>query len=330
MYIPHTFPDALILTILSAIFWGSWANSFKWTKDCPFILFYWDYMAGVLAIALLFAFLLGNQGNAADGFVNNLANASRHDVLFAVTAGIIFNAANLLFVAAIEIAGLTVAFPLAIGISIAEGVLLSYALQPKGNVYSLLVGVGFALLAVFFNARAYRARDDKATDEQGASRRGIVITIISGVLMGGFAPFIAGAMGHEDGLTPYTTAVLFGCGILLSSPVMNVYLMRRPLSGLPASSGDYFKMSPRNHLLGFAGGLVWGAGGTLNWIAAGLVGVPISFAIGNSAPLIAAAWGVFVWREFAHAPKRAYRELSFMTICFILAVVIIASAHNSA
>jgi glucose uptake protein len=324
MYLPGGFSEALLLTILSAVFWGSWANTYKGTKQYPFELFYWDYILGVVLCTFVFAFTLGSHGSTGESFVENLHAADPANLLYALVAGAIFNVANLLLVAAVDIAGLAIAFPLSIGIAVVEGVVLSYAIQPKGNIAFLACGIAFAIAAVLFDARAYETLTTKAA----ASRVGIVVSLISGVLMGGFAPFVTTAMTRGHPLTCYSVAALFSVGALLCSFIANVYFMKHPIRGAPVSFSGYWRASARNHLLGLLGGIAWGIGGCFNFIAAGFVGVPISYAIGQSAPLIAASWGVFVWHEFANAPKRAWVSLRWMFVLYIAAICLIAYAHN--
>lgn len=328
MFTPHSFALALTLTILSTVFWGSWANSYKGVRDYPFALFYWDYILGVVICAIGFALTLGSHGSGGEAFLTNLAAADHANLLFALLAGAIFNVANLLLVTAIGIAGLAIAFPIAIGIAVVEGVLLSYALQPKGNLAFLVGGVALALLAVILNARAYGSIAGAAGQDAKRLRLGVVLSLVSGVLMGGFAPFVTRAMTSGHTLTPYSVSVLFGVGALLCCLILNTYLMRHPIDGPRVTFGEYRRAGARNHALGLLGGVAWGFGGCLNFIAAGFVGVPISYAIGQSAPLIAAAWGVFVWREFAGAPARAWRMLGLMALCYLAAIGLIALAYG--
>lgn len=329
MYLPSDFWTALVLTILSAAFWGSWANSFKGTRNYAFELFYWDYILGVVLSALVFGLTLGSNGSGGEAFLPNLANADPANWGYALLAGAIFNIANVLLVAALAMVGLAIAFPLAIGIAVVEGVVLSYLLQPKGDPVYLAAGVLLALVAVLLNARAYKALSER--DEGSAKapvRRGITISIVSGILMGGFAPFVTQAMTNGHALTPYSTIFLFSLGAVLCCLFFNTYLMKHPLHGEPASFGAYRTAGARNHLLGLVGGIAWGIGGCLNFIAAGFVGVPISYAIGQSAPLIAAGWGVFVWREFSGASSKAWNALILMAVCYLIAIALIALAYR--
>lgn len=344
MYLPGNFSAALTLTILSAVFWGSWANAFKGTRNYPFALFYWDYILGVVLCSFVFAFTLGSTGDAGESFIENLRNADSMNWVQALVAGAIFNLANLLLVAAVEIAGLSIAFPIAIGIAVVEGVVLSYALQPKGSVLYLAAGVVLAITAVQFDARAYRSLKTPsvgsgaspkeligqalAGSNKAAPSRGIIVSIASGVLMGAFAPFVTRAMTHGHALTPYGVAALFSVGALLCCFVANLYLMKHPIQGEPVSFSGYWQAGLGNHLLGVIGGIAWGIGGCFNFIAAGFVGVPISYAIGQSAPLIAASWGVLVWREFEGAPKSAWVSLRWMYAFYVAAISLIALAYN--
>jgi glucose uptake protein len=328
MYLPVSAAVALLMTVLTTVFWGSWANSFKVTRNYPFPLFYWDYIFGVVLCALIFAFTLGSHGSAGEPFLDNLQTADHSDLVMALVGGAVFNIANLLLVAATDIAGLAVAFPLAIGIAMVEGVVLSYALQPAGNIVYLGLGVVLAVAAVLFNARAYSALSAQAAGHKSTSRKGIIVSLVSGVLMGGWAPFVTRAMTHGHVMTPYSVTVLFAVGAFLCNLVVNPYFMKRPLHGDPVSFSGYWQAGTRNHLLGLVGGIAWGIGGSFNLIAAGLVGIPISYAIGQAGPLVAASWGIFVWHEFTGAPKVAWRSLQYMFALYIAAIVLLALAYN--
>jgi glucose uptake protein len=239
-------------------------------QNYAFELFYWDYILGVVLCSWVFALTLGSHGATGESFVRNLQGADASNVTQAVIAGAIFNVANLLLVAAVDIAGLAVAFPIAIGIAVVEGVMLSYALQPRGNIVFLGFGMALAIAAVLFDARAYKALQARTA----TSRTGVVVSVISGVLMGGFAPFITRAMTHGHTLTPYSVAALFSVGALLCCFIANVYFMRHPIRGEPVAFSGYWRAEGRNHLLGLAGGAAWGIGGCFNFIAAGFVGAP--------------------------------------------------------
>src|SRR5215475_9871791 len=178
MYSPADFTTALLMTIGSAVFWGSWANTYKGTKNYAFELFYWDYIIGVVLCSLGFALTLGSSGGPGEPFLINARAADTSNIVYAMVGGFIFNIANLLLVAGIAIAGLAIAFPIAIGIAVVEGVILSYALQPKGNPTFLAVGVGLAIAAILFDALAYK----RLGGGTKISKKGIVVNVVSGLL----------------------------------------------------------------------------------------------------------------------------------------------------
>ncbi|HEY7351963.1 MAG TPA: GRP family sugar transporter [Terriglobales bacterium] len=325
MYFPTDFTTALVMTIFSAVFWGSWANTYKGTRQYPFELFYWDYIVGVVVCSLGFAFTAGSSGHVGESFLVNVQAADIGNIVAALVGGFIFNIANLLLVAGIALAGLAVAFPIAIGIAVVEGVVLSYALQPKGSAAFLAMGVALACAAIIFDAFAYRRLQKNAP---AVSRKAIVVNVVSGLLMGAFAPFVTKSLTAGHPLTPYSVAVFFSLGAFLCCFVINPYLMKHPLLGEPVSFSGFWKASTKDHLLGLFGGIVWGFGGCFNFIAAGFVGVPISYAIGQSAPMIAALWGVLVWKEFRSADKKAWAYLTLMFVTYIGAVSVIALAYR--
>lgn len=326
MFVTGSFTAALVMTVLSAVFWGSWANTYKGTKGYRFELFYWDYAVGVIIICFGLALTMGSTGSTGEGLIANLRAADSSNLLWALIAGFIFNIANLLLVAGIDIAGLAIAFPISIGIAVVEGVILSYALQPKGNAFYLGAGVALAIAAIIFDALAYSSLGSAGAK---VSRKGILVNVVSGLLMGAFAPFVARAMTAGHPLTPYGVASLFSIGAFICCFIVNVYFMRHPLVGEPVNFSGFWSARGRDHAIGVAGGVVWGLGTTFNFLAASLVGVAISYAIGQSAPMIAALWGVLVWKEFAGATGKAWAYLTLMFIFYLAAVTVIAMAYQA-
>jgi len=324
MFVPTTFAVALLMTIFSTICWGSFANTFKGTRNYRFELYYWDYGLGIFLIALVLAFTMGSYAGGPTAFLPNLHAADGLNLFYAALGGFIFNIANVLLIAGIEIVGLSVAFPISIGIALVEGVVLSYALQPRGNPVLLGLGVFMALVAVALVGKSYGAL---RSGEAAVSKRGVVICVISGLLMGIFAPFVTRAMTRGHVLTPYTTAVFLTLGAFVCCFFFNTILMRRPLVGSPVAAGDYFRAPGKYHALGLLGGAIWGLGTVLNFVAASLVGVAISYAIGQASPMVACLWGVFVWKEFRGANTKARGYLGAMFAAYVIALVLIARAY---
>ncbi len=326
MFTPPSLTIALLMMITSAICWGSWANTFKGVKNYRFELFYWDYAIGIFLISLVLAFTMGSSGHDSNSFVNNVQTADASNIVSTLVGGAIFNLANLLLVAAIDMAGLAVAFPVSIGIALVVGVVLSYALQPKGNAMFLAIGVACALVAVILDGKAYGSL---ASAGRSVSRKSIVTCVVSGVLMGLWAPFVTRSMTHGNALGPYSVAVFLTLGALLSCFIWNIYFMKKPLVGEPVNFfSGFFSGPPSGHVLGLAGGVIWGTGMVFNLVAASYTGVAISYAIGQSAPMVAALWGVLAWKEFAGSGTRAKLYLALMFVFYGLAILLVARANG--
>ncbi|GAC1439397.1 MAG: GRP family sugar transporter [Terriglobales bacterium] len=325
MFTPHSLGIALIMMITSAICWGSWANTYKGVKNYRFELFYWDYAVGIFLISLILAFTMGNTANDANSFVNNVHSADWSNILSTMLGGAIFNLANLLLVAAIDMAGLAIAFPVSIGIALVVGVVLSYILQPRGHLGLLAAGVACAVIAVIMDGKAYGSL---VSAGRAVSRKSIVTCIVSGVLMGLWAPFVAHAMTQGNTLGPYSIAVFLTLGALLSCSIWNVYFMKKPLVGEPVNFSGFFKGPTSGHMLGLLGGVIWGTGMVFNLVAANFTGVAISYAIGQSAPMVAALWGVLAWKEFDGAGSRAKMYLAMMFVFYCFAILLVAKANG--
>lgn len=326
MYTPHSLEIALLMMIATAICWGSWANTFKGVKNYRFELFYWDYAVGIFLISVVLALTMGSTANDANSFLNNVRAADGANIVYTLLGGSVFNLANLLLVAAIDMAGLAIAFPVSIGIALVVGVITAYLQQPKGNAALLAVGVACAVMAVILDGKAYGSL---ATAAGSASKKSITTSIVSGVLMGLWSPFVAHAMSHGKTLGPYSVGVFLTLGALLSCFIWNIYFMKKPLVGEPVKFGEFFRGPGSGHLLGLLGGAIWGTGTVFNLVAANFTGVAISYAIGQSAPMVAALWGVLAWKEFQGAKPVAKLYLALMFVFYLLAVLLVAKANTA-
>jgi glucose uptake protein len=330
MFIVGSYPLAVILCVITMICWGSWANTQKLAeKRWSFPLFYWDYTLGLIALSLAFGLTLGSQGEAGQSFGENLSTASWNALLSAFTGGVVFNIANLLLVAAIAIAGMSIAFPIGIGIALVLGVIVNYVATPLGDPVLLFAGVGLVSLAIVLDALAYRK-----ISSGSATAKGIGISLAAGILMGFFFRFVAASMSDDFAnpqpglLTPYTAVFVFSIGVFLSSFVFNSYFMYRPVEGEKVTYGDYFSRgTPRLHLVGILGGVIWCVGMSFSLIASEKAGYAISYGLGQGATLIAAIWGVFIWKEFKGAPKGTNGLLGLMFLCFVLGLGLIIYAR---
>lgn len=358
MILPTTYGVALLLTIFTMICWGSWANTFKLAGKWRFELFYYDYAVGVLIMATLAGLTFGSMGDSSLTFVDNMIVAGNRKIAFAIAAGVVFNLANMLLVAAIAVAGMAVAFPVGIGLALVVGVIWSYILNPQGNPLLLGAGVVVVLAAIVVDAIAYQRHtahmsalaaeaaaaapapgSEKNVRKAGTRRRksgakGIVLSLISGVLMGSFYPLVEIAKEGGDigfGLLPYAIAFVFAIGVFLSTFVFNLYFLNLPVQGKSIPMTAYFQGTLRQHLLGIVGGLIWCAGAIANFAAASSpkevqVGPAVSYAIGQGATMVSALWGLIVWKEFAGATKGVRVLLAVMLILFVMGLALISLA----
>jgi glucose uptake protein len=326
MFTPQSFTVALVMMVATAICWGSWANTFKGVKNYRFELFYWDYAVGIFLASLVYAFTMGSSGYDASSFLNNVRSADVSNIGWALLAGVIFNLANLLLVAGIDMAGLATAFPVSIGIALVVGTVLSYVLQPQGNLPMLGAGVLCALAAVILDGKAY----GQLSGGKEISRKSIVTCVVSGVLMGLWAPFSTRALTHGNPLGPYSITVFLTAGALASCLIWNVYFMKKPLVGKPVAFSGFFEGPTSGHLLGLLGGAIWTTGTVFSLVAAVHTGVAVSYAIGQSAPMVAALWGIFAWKEFAGANVKAKSFLGLMFVFYFLAILLVARAITAA
>lgn len=325
MFQPEAYGIALLLMLVSMLCWGSWANTQKLTAGFSFQLFYWDYVIGMVLATLLWGASLGSLNGGPTAFLPNLSQASHASLLLALAGGVVFNIANILLVASIAIAGMAVAFPIGIGLALVVGVIFNYIIDPRGNPFLLFGGVAFVVAAIIVDAIAYKRREGSRT----ASMRGVRLSVASGILMGLFYPFVAKSAVVDHPLGPYTVAFVFALGVAICAIPVNFWLMRKPIEGgAPVSMSQYWAARKSWHFWGIAGGAIWCTGALSNFVAshAHIVGPAISYAIGQGATMVSAAWGVFVWREFATAPPDSRKLIPFMFVFFLIGLTAIAVA----
>ena len=312
--------------LISMFCWGSWANTMKLCPEFRFQLFYWDYVVGLILGSVVWGFALGTGGATGRPFLADVLSVDGHHALLAVLGGIIFNVANLLLVAAIEIAGLAVAFPVGIGLALVVGAVSSYVLAPAGNPVVLFGGIALVVAAIVLDAAAYRLRE---AQRQQIRANGVILSLVAGLLMGCFYPFVSRAMSGENAPGPYATTFLFALGVGVCALVANSILMRRPLDGKPPVSISGYVQAPAAwHAWGVLGGAIWCTGAVLNFVASrsNIVGPAVSYSIGQGATMISAAWGVFIWHEFSAAPRRAKTLLFWMFLLFLVGLTAVAVA----
>jgi glucose uptake protein len=332
MFIPQTYSLAVILCIITMLCWGSWGNTQKLAgKSWRFELFYWDYVIGIVLFSLLLGFTLGSSGENGRGFISDISQAESGNILKAALGGVIFNASNILLVAAMAIAGMAVAFPVGVGIALALGVIINYIFSPKGNPVLLFIGLALIVAAIIIDAIAYKKH---SASLQKVSRKGILLSVSAGVLMALFYRFVASSMitnfmSPEPGkLTPYSAVFVFAIGVLISNLLFNFLIMKKPFEGEPVTFKDYKAGNIGVHLTGILGGVIWNLGMSMSILASEKAGYAISYGLGQGATLIAALWGVFIWKEFKGASKSVNTLILFMFLAYLagLALLVYAGA----
>src|SRR4030065_1419837 len=330
MFIPQSYSLAVILCIVTMLCWGSWGNTQKLAgKTWRFELFYWDYVIGIILFSLLLGFTLGSIGTSGRSFIPDIAQSEPKNILNSMLGGIIFNASNILLVAAMAIAGMAVAFPVGVGIALALGVIINYCVAPRGNPVILFIGVALIVAAIIIDALAYKKHSSSL---QKVSKKGILLSVAAGVLMALFYRFVASSMATdfvspEPGkLTPYSAVFFFAIGVLISNFLFNYVIMKKPFEGETLTFKDYKAGSTVVHLTGILGGVIWNIGMAMSIIASGKAGYAISYGRGQAATLIAALWGVFIWKEFRGASKPVNTLILFMFLAYLVGLALLVYA----
>ncbi|MEM7741607.1 MAG: multidrug DMT transporter permease [Pseudomonadota bacterium] len=334
MVIIESYTLAVFMCFITMLCWGSWANTQKLaSREWRFPLFYWDYSIGVVLLSLVLGLTLGSTGDEGRSFFNDLQQADGNAIRSALIGGIVFNIANILLVAAIDIAGMAVAFPVGIGLALVIGVIKSYIDTPEGNPVLLFAGVLSVAVAIVLNALAYNRLPKEGSVDV---RKGLVLSVVAGIAMGFFYPFVVQSMAGDFSapeagkLTPYSAVFIFSLGLFFSNFVWNSFVMYRPFTGEKVSYADYFRQgTPRLHAVGLLGGAIWSLGMAFSIIASGAASPAIAYGLGQGATMVAAFWGVFVWKEFRAAPAGTERLIAMMFASFIIGLGLIIAARSA-
>ncbi|MBO7070231.1 MAG: multidrug DMT transporter permease [Bacteroidales bacterium] len=335
MYIVGSYTLAVIFCFVTMLCWGSWGNTQKLAaKSWRYELFYWDYVIGMVLFSLLLAFTAGSIGSEGRPFLQDLGQADLASIGWVLLGAVVFNVSNILLSASVSIAGMAVAFPLGVGIALVMGVLNNLLLHPvAGQKTGLLwLGVALVVLAIICNGVASGKVSNEQRDPK-QNRKGIILALVAGIIMSFFSALVYNGVDLDNfaapaagKLTPYTAMVIFALGVFLSNFIVNTIVMKKPFIGEPVSYKEYFAGNFKTHLVGVLGGCIWALGTSLNYICAGTAGAAVSYALGQGAPMVAAIWGVFIWKEFKGAKKGVYGLLALMFALFVagLACVVVA------
>ena len=340
MVIVNSYPLAVILCFVIMLCWGSWGNTQKAAaKSWRYELFYWDYVIGMVIFSLLLALTLGSFGTEGRHFFQDLAQADIANIGWIVLGGLIFNASNLLLSASPSIAGMSVAFPLGCGLALVLGVFNNLRVEMaqgalKSNVPLLALGVALVVVAVILNGVA-SGKKGSSNISKADQRKGVILALVAGIVMSFFSSFVMRAMDLKDfanmeagKVGPYTAIVVFSLAVLASHFIFGPLVMKKPFLGEPVSMKDYFKGDAKTHIVGMLGGMIWCLGTALSYIAAGKAGASVSYALGQGAPMVAAIWGIFIWKEFKGSSKNVYGLLAAMFLFFIVGLGLIVVSGN--
>jgi glucose uptake protein len=327
MVLVQNYTLAVFLCALAMICWGSWQNTQNLIgKGWRFELYYWDYSLGIILFALLMAFTFGSFGGQGRSFIPDLAQADGKNLLSAALGGFIWNIGTLLLVASISIAGMSVAFPIGGGIGWTLGILINYLGKPEGNPIYLFGGTIIIILAILVSMQSYRKL---AAQQKKPSFKGIALALLAGLCIAFFYRFVAASLAtdfspSDDGkISSYTAVVFFSVGAILSTLIINPFFMARPVQGEPVKISQWFMGSSWAHLFGLLGGAIWCLGNSVSFMSVGAASPAISYGLSNAAPVVAALWGIFVWKEFRDAPKGTNLLLTLMFAFYLIGLVLI-------
>lgn len=331
MFVVNSLPIAILFCVLTMLGWGSWANTQKLAgkEKWPFELFYWDYAIGVFLFGIVFAHTLGSFGSAGMAAKENLHAGGWGAVIPALVSGAIFNLSNILLVVGIDAAGMSVAFPVGVGLALVIGTVESYIQTPKGNPILLFAGVGLIVFAMIMSAMAHR----RLPHGGGKSPlRGLIFSAIAGCIMGFFYPLLMRSVSPDFNsapivpgmLTPYVALMFFGAGVLISNGLWNTIFMHAG----HVTYAAYFRGSAKLHAIGILGGVIWMLALSFNVIASSVAGPAVSYALGQGATLVAALWGLLIWKEFRTAPQGTAKYLVLMLAGYTSGLVLIGAASQ--
>jgi len=242
------------------------------------------------------------------------------------------------------------------------GTVLTYLIEPAStNATLLFIGVLLAFLAVCCMAASYHCKERLGSEknaaakyesmiyeEAGRPRRGsaesraalapvggsqagglrfsqlISMLVLCGVLMGSWAPLAQAAMKGDHALNPYSHAFFFTVATAVTSIPAVCFLMQNSFDGSGPVTWEDATGHGRSALWAVFGGFIWTTGTVVNLVSSSEVSLAVSYSIGQSAPMVAALWGVCVWKEFEGAPTASWVYMGLMFALYFAAISCIA------
>lgn len=337
MIIISNYFAAIFFCVLAMICWGSWANTQKLAaKNWRFEMFYWDKVAGILLMSLLAAFTIGSLGDEGRTFIDDIQQADSSSIFYAILGGVLWNAGNLLLVAAIAYAGMSVAFPVGGGIAWIVGIVFNYFVVllegkiPSNKPVILWIGVVVIILAIFLSSKAYSRL---AKEQNKTSAKGLALSVIAGLFIAFFYGFVVKSLdpafvdGGSGKLAPSSAIFFFALGVIPCTAIFYLFVLKPLKIGDPGSFKEFFKGNFKTHAAGILGGMIWCLGMVTSFLAVGAANPAIAYALSNAAPVVAILWGVFVWKEFSKAPKGTNILLIIMFIGYLIGLSLITYSN---
>jgi glucose uptake protein len=332
MILPRNDSTLTVLLVLCMLCWGTWPIFHKMAKRYRFELFYFDFGFGMGFVALLCAFTVGSLGFDGFSFTDDLLNARKQEWLLAILAAMIFNFGNMLTLGASSITGIAVAFPLSFGVAMIVGSWMNYLGHPGIDSALMWGGTMLVIVSLILGSSAYshlramqhetlaRAGKTKST-RRPSSLKGILLSLVGGLVLGTFAPLLLRAQDPEDGVGPYSLLFLFALGVFVSTFIFNLFFMNLPMEGDPLEIADYIKTPIKNHLFGALSGAVWGIGAVAIFVANSPKGEihptgTSSLILAQAAPILAALWGWLIWKELKGGDIRVKAFAGLMLVFF--------------
>ncbi|HEX4807893.1 MAG TPA: hypothetical protein VH325_03135 [Bryobacteraceae bacterium] len=339
MLLPSS-PSLLLLLIALACFcWGVWPNFIKAAGPrWRFELFYIDFAAGVVVLALAAAFTLGTFGSDLT-FSDRLLIAGRTLQVVVFGAGSLFNLGNMLLIAAVSLAGIAIAVPLSVGVAMIVASLVDLFAHPQGSELWASGGMALLLAGVLLDTKTYRALDQELSTKPGAkprkrvTRKAIFLCVLSGLFLGASFPVLEQGIQGDFSLGPYAALVVFAIGIGVSTFFFNIYFMNIRMVGEQIRLKAYLRGTPKQHLAGLAAGALWAIGALCCFLCATAVpnfgaGPDFSIAIAESSAVLCALFGILRWKEFAGAGQKTARYPSAYLACLAAGFALLAVAYR--
>ena len=350
--------QAILLLVFGALCWALWAGLHKTTPNWRYELFCVDVAIGFGIAVSIYAFTVGSLGFDGFSFMDDLMHAGKRQWIFAFSAGVIFNLANMILLGAVSVAGLSVAIPLGLGISSILGLGTSLILARTGNPFLVFAGsacfvVGVVLAAISYSflisARQERLiKEGKAkiaphvpgtskgmivSTEAPNSAKGLLLSGVAAALMWVMYPLINKARSGETGLGPYALMALFSVGVFLSTFVFDLFLINLPLEGEPIEPFEYVRGSLRAHLTGIVAGVLLCSGILAELVSAGgppeaQPGMLMTYGMKQLAPLVGGCAGVWLWKELRDAEGRVRAIFYTFAVLFAAGVACFIAAAS--